>query len=285
VVGRPRRPLVLAASGAVSAVVGVLVPAEQAEALSCGCVGATQVLAPEHGATEVPVDAFVWAVNAYSTFYYGVAPSELALVGADGEQVEHELRELVVGDAEILIAIPVETLAPDTLYQAFSCSGGVCDRILTEFTTGAGTDDVAPPLPSRGETESFFSTNAGLFSCGRMRALGLGFEHEGILVADLGDAQLDVEALSGSVTAATSDERLFVGVGLCEDLWPGDEDVALGARFGVFDVSGNFSGWTEPEPLELPNRGCSTTDEAPAHWAWGLLLLAWARRRSEVSRR
>jgi MYXO-CTERM domain-containing protein len=255
-------------------------PAERAEALSCSCLGATLVLAPEPGATDVPIDAFVWSANAYSILYSGYVESELALVSAGGEQVELEQRGLTVGDTELLIGIPVETLAPDTLYQAFSCSNGVCDRILTEFTTGAGTDEDAPPLPSRGESETHHSTGAGPFSCGRTRALALGFEHEGILVADLGDGQLDVETLSGSVTAATTDERLFVGVGLCEDRWPGDEDAMLAARFGVFDVSGNFSGWTEPESLELPGRGCSTSDEAPARWAWGLLLLAWVRRRS-----
>lgn len=277
-VGRRRRRIILAASGAASAVVGVLMPAERAEALSCGCHGATLVLAPKPGATDVPIDAFIWSVDAYSAPYYGEV-TELALVSAAGEQIELEQRELMVGDAGLLIGIPVETLAPDTLYQAFSCSNGVCDRILTEFTTGTSTDEDAPPPPSRGETESYLTSGVGLFSCGRQRALALGFDHEGILVADLGDAQLDVETLSGSVTAATTDERLFVGVGLCEDRWPGDEDDPLPARFGVFDVSGNFSGWTEPEPLELPSRGCSTSDETPAHWAWGLLLLAWARRR------
>jgi uncharacterized protein (TIGR03382 family) len=176
-----------------------------------------------------------------------------------------------------------DPLAPDTLYQAFSCSNGVCDRILTEFTTGTETDESAPPPPSRGQTEFHFSGGHGLYSCGRTRALELGFNHNGILVADVGDAQLDIETLSGSVTAATTDDRLFLGVGLCEDLWPGDEDAVLQARFGVFDVSGNFSGWTEPESLELPSRGCSTTsDESPAPWAY-LLLLAWVRRRSAVA--
>jgi uncharacterized protein (TIGR03382 family) len=282
-VGRRRRPLVLGASGAVSTVVGVLVPAEQAEALSCSCSGATLVLAPELGATDVPIDAFVWAVDAYSTLYYGDMPSGLALVNAAGEQVELEQRELVVGDAELLIAIPVEPLAPDTLYQAFACSNGVCDRILTEFTTGSCTDEIPPPLPSHGEIERHFVSGARLYSCGRKRALELGFQHQGILVADLGDAQLDVENLSGSVTAATTDERLFLGIGLCEDRWPGDEDAPLTARFGVFDVSGNFSGWTEPESLELPDQGCSASDEVPANWAWGLLLLAWAGRRSATT--
>lgn len=279
-VNRNHRSIALAAGGVASTVVGVFVPAERAEALSCGCSGATYVVAPQSGATDVPIDTFVWFAE--GDYYYG-SVEQVALISTEGEQVELEIREIDAGADRLHVAIPVETLAPNTLYQAFGCDAGTCDRLLTEFRTGSATDEDAPALPTTGQPDRLFESGRGLFSCGRMRALEFAIEHDGILVADLGDATLDAEALAGSVTAASSEPQLMVGVGLCDDIWSGAEDETLEIRFGLFDLSGNFSGWTEPEPVELPKRGCSIADEqTPAAWAWGLLLLAAVRRRNET---
>ena len=85
-----RRRLALALGGTASVAVGVAWPAPEAEAFSCGCTGVTRVVAPAPGATDVPVDAFVWMHDGYGYAYYGASSTldDFALIDQHGDEVE-----------------------------------------------------------------------------------------------------------------------------------------------------------------------------------------------------
>lgn len=171
---------------------------------------------------------------------------------------------------QIDILAPAQELAPDTRYQLWECMGDDCSRVITEFTTGEESDTTAPDLPM--ERSRDFEHRL------REDSVALDVDFEGILVVDLGDADLRTELLSGSVHAVAIPEDLpiILGQGVCLDNWPGDLKDERPIRYGSFDLAGNFSGWTEPDPLAI--KGCSTTGERPPPCML-LLLLASCRRR------
>lgn len=272
----------MAAGGAGSVIVGMLWPAPAAEALSCGCVSSGSVLAPQNGATGVPVDAFIWMGSGYGGFYsYYGNDSELALLSDEGDEIDLELESIDVHGAELTVGIPAEELEPATLYQVWDCRNDVCDRIISSFTTGTMSDDEPPEAPTVSGENKLFDNGRGLFNCGGIQAIELSFDSDDIVLVDLGDATLSPTTFAGSVSAATNDGNLTVGLGLCADNWPAPADDTITPRYASYDLSGNFSGWQDGEPLELPQNGCGCTtngDSTPG-WAWLVGVLFVFRRR------
>ena len=119
--------------------------------------------------------------------------------------------------------------------------------------------------------------HAGRGLGGLERYLELEVAHQGLLIADLGGlgqvASLDDMFLEDRTLApyepiatlgiewVTTEQALLVGRLECR-YWPDAAADHESARFGVLDLAGNFSGWTEVE-LQIPSlEEAQAVDEA-----------------------
>ena len=78
------------------------------------------------------------------------------------------------------------------------------------------------------------------------------------MVLDIaGESSLDANSVSGVVTDIfTSGLGIIIGNEDCGRYnWNFDDGSATDVRFGVFDLAGNFSGWTEPQDVD---PGCGS---------------------------
>ncbi len=107
----------------------------------------------------------------------------------------------------------------------------------------------------------------------------------GILSADE-DVDFDEEAADGvvSLIAHPDDSVLTVGRSSCGTNWPdAEEGDSTELRYGVYDLAGNFSGWSEPITLtviEPEGCSCSASASRSSLFAGALLLLVGIRRRA-----
>lgn len=240
-----------------------------ARALSCG---PSHVNAPADEATGVPTNTLLWGFGQYEAMPQG------RLFGPDGEVPLDERSLPIARDAlsvsHMPVLVPQFELRPNTRYQ-FLMDGIRPDAdevppFQVEFTTGAGPSRSLPTLPEllSSEPGSFVeSTGSGYQVVHRW--LDLQFrEHAGILIGDAGElasvssvAELLLPTPSASeherapgeraLYWATTRDEMSVGVGSCL-IWPDLAQDHREARFGVLDLAGNFSGWSEPMALALP---------------------------------
>jgi hypothetical protein len=232
---------------------------------------------PDDGATAVPTNAVLWG--------YGRGARE-RLLGPDGEVVPVERRTVSVAEQFAFpaswyaypVLVPIDPLAPDTRYTLESDAHPLASDEPTPlgqvtFTTGSGPSLGVPPLPVLLDAE----THARTFSEILPRLVTLEFEHQGLLIADVGNlgaaTSLDDLYLAdsdlpyyepvtgGGIEWATTRQTLTVGVSDCTH-WGSAAD-RLDARFGVLDLAGNFSGWVDVE-LEIPSREEAEAAEAAA---------------------
>jgi hypothetical protein len=164
------------------------------------------------------------------------------------------------------------TIEHGCLYDKLAYAGGI-EAETTSFTVTAEADAEAPEPPdiAVGATESTEFENG--FVGYSMPVEG---EFEGILLVDIGArADLDPAALTGEVSLASTDTEFVIGHA-CVSTWldakPGNSTTL---SFASFDLAGNFSGWTEPEPVTVTNDGCQcSTGASPGPAAmWTSLLL------------
>ena len=244
---------------------------------------------PDETTASVPTNTRIW--------YAGQALIDV--VGDDGSLVDCDVPPRLVDAAGL--EVPTTTrafsfayvLVPDAplelgaeyvvehgcLYDRVSADGAL-DGETTRFTVTAEADDEPPAQPdvAIGETRSTEYENGYVGYYVPLEA-----EFEGILLVDIGaEATLDPDALAGEVSLASTDDDFVIGHA-CIDTWPEAEPGASTTlAFASFDLAGNFSGWTEPEPITVDEEGCQCragTGRTPV-LAWGLVLLgAWARRR------
>lgn len=175
---------------------------------------------------------------------------------------------------------PTTPLASESRYDLWHCPDESCEVALTFFQTGTHTD-LTPPAPA---TEQTTSRRRGMsclsFDDSRIASLDIEMaaEEHTILVADLGGmSTLDPVGHTGYVAQVTSESTFELGRGACE-IWPWslDGDKWTTIRYGVFDLAGNFSGWSAPASLESPvlpitcTPSCSTASPGRT---LGLLLI------------
>jgi hypothetical protein len=235
------------------------------------CLPPPSVALPEYGAEDVPTNARLWFDGQIS---YGDQQSELVLIGPDGMEVETtEARIEMLEPQELVVLTPVEPLLPEARYQFWECDGPECTTLVSELTTGAAADDSPPALPIEVDREQ-----------GRGWA-NLWIDFEGVLVVSLGDVALDPATLTGSAHFAWGDATVPLSFGdvdrYCFDGWPEatSDEQTVPLRYGAFDLAGNFSGWSEPEPLSLAGCGCSA-NHGTSPLALLVLLLGLTRRRA-----
>lgn len=232
----------------------------RASALTCAT---NWVQAPADGTTDVPTNARLWGYGFHTAL-------GTRLLGPDGA-VALSKSYLPTGGSQYLpVLTPERELDPNARYRIEvdysdpSASGGVSGE-FTEFFTGAGPAEQGPaPLELLSNEPG---TGSGLFGISRWRELE--FSHGPLLIGDadaaLGDARSidDVAVASESVDFSAPDSglpaalwfgtgpRIYAGIADCM-AWPSYEVERVAARFGAFDLAGNFSGWLDV-PLELPS--------------------------------
>jgi hypothetical protein len=246
-------------------VTGVHAAAGTARATTC----ANNVFqAPAPDAVDVPTNTLLWAYGRFG------GASRARLIGPAGEVPTTE-RFVPVAIALGLgtnfpVVVPEAELEANTEYEIEFDYTDVFDVVTTErvsFTTGSGPSTSTPPPPELTRSEP----GAGQGFLGTSRYLHLELAHSGILIADSGGALGDIDsaedlwlpegagfesiALRSTtpvVRWVTTSNELWVGLGECL-VWSETAAERESARFGVLDLAGNFSGWTEPSELELPS--------------------------------
>lgn len=222
---------------------------------------ALTIVAPVDGDDDVPTNTLVWLDETSAEFTDDT--SELRLLGPDGDEI------LVASTSEITTPLgavtvwqPERELLPDARYVLWQCSQTACERQLGEFRTRSGPADAKPPVP----TETRLVEAADLITTDA--------DYHGLLVVAAGPDDLDADERTGDI----------LSVGL-----PG-EPIAFHAHqsinsvhLGVYDLAGNFSGFTDPLALEREkspvSAACAVHDDPPMSLLTLVLLLALPRRR------
>jgi hypothetical protein len=238
-----------------------------AQALSCRT---NWLQEPRDGATGVPTNTLIWAHGRFGQ------SNAARLIGPSGPvPVQERFIPVAIASGRATnypILIPAEPLRPNTRYRIeVTHRRDPPDEDITEstsFRTGDGPKLDAPPLPSL--VSKVAEAGPG-WSVELNRWLTLELPHDGILIADnagaLGDVgsvsellqptpasfvSFDLSPSSRVVRWLSTDPELHVGLSDCL-VWPEDNVERQEARFGVLDLAGNFSGWSEVTELVLPS--------------------------------
>lgn len=193
----------------------------------------------------VPINTKIWldAETATEASIY-IDPREPVLQGPDGAVALDRVSVATpVGDLHVYT--PVAPLAPDTPYELRTCGPDECDRLLASFRTAVVAVDAAPDLPTidRVHAQSGFIRLDGEFS--------------ELLVVDHAGEDFDPDAFAGELLAVVAPDGMI-------DLATADlPDDGAGLRFGVYDLAGNFSGWTDARSVESEEAGCRTHTSSP----------------------
>jgi MYXO-CTERM domain-containing protein len=277
-VTRRGRRLRRGASALLTLVAIATVWSASATASACTCGPPPLVLdAPADGAEGVPTNTLVWIEPrsiptdaSLDTFVLRSASAEIAV----------ETSRIQVSFLEILVLDPLEDLEPETKHTVFACIDDACDLLVREFTTGPAADDSPPDVPVEIDRDwgAEGSDVGGGISCGKTRFVEVEVEFEGVLAIELGDVELDPASRSGLVEHLTT-ERESMLADNCIGNWPDDARDTTTVRYGAFDLAGNFSGFTEPDTIELRDGCGCTTDRRPGTTMLAVLFAMFARRR------
>lgn len=220
---------------------------------------ALTIVAPVDGAQEVPTNTLVWLDETTAELAEG--EGALHLLSVDGDDVPlARTSEIRASTGTLTVWRPERDLLPDSRY-VLSTREGVNHK-LAEFRTRSGPDDAAPVIPDVDlltEIADHITTTV---------------RFDGLLVVAAGEDDLDAGDRTGDV----------LGVGLP------DEPIDLVAhqsvnsvRVGVYDLAGNFSGFTDPLKLEREkspvSAACTVSDDPPSALLVILLALGLARPR------
>jgi hypothetical protein len=259
-----------------------------APAHASSCTTYPMHVLPDESTPDVPTNARIWYVGQSLQGYVDESGSLVTceepprLLDAAGVEVPTTARSFSFA----YVLVPDAPLAQgDTYTIEHGCLFGAISfpdaaSRTTTFTVTATTDDEPPAQPDLaiGETQSTEYENG--FVGYHMPVEG---EFEGILVVDVGgEATLDPAALGGEVALASTDTEFEIGHS-CVPIWRDAEPGAsTTVSFGAFDLAGNFSGWTEPEPVSVEEEGCQCragASRVPTTAVLGLLVLLGLRRR------
>jgi MYXO-CTERM domain-containing protein len=240
----------------VAAVGGV---ALAAPALACSCAfEITELLAPADGEVDVPLNARVWVGGGTYDGEGGDAASRLVLLDEAGDPVAASVTELFGNNDRVAVITPDELLVAGQTYTL------ELDQYeaLGEFTVGDVELSIPPELPVELGRES--SASARIHnqtnSCGPTDMVTLTLETTGLVyVAEIeGWDSLDADAIDGEASELSLDGVLQIGSAGCVWSWPDAEPRAsTTVRWGVYDIAGNFSGWSDDEEISIPSAGCS----------------------------
>lgn len=259
-----------------------------APALACSCAfEETDLLVPADGETDVPLNARVWVGGGrYPDMEPGDAALRLALLDAAGDPLAVTVTELFGNNDRIAVITPDELLVAGETYTVELDEY----EVLGEFTVGDDEDLEAPAVPAELDRESSASprTPGVSNSCGPTDMVTLTLDGSGLVfVAEIeGWDSLDADAIDGEASELSLDGVLEIGSAGCVWSWPDAEPRAsTTVRWGVYDIAGNFSGWSTGEEISVPAAGCSCsaggegTQQGAAALLLGLIGMAARRRR------
>lgn len=232
----------------------------------------TDVLAPADGAEGVPIDAMIWVGGHYTN---GWTDPVLTVLDQAGDEVEVEHRYIESVWDWVTVLVPLELLAPFETYEVWFEG----ERVTT-FDTADQVDLEAPEPPqyaalADGETQLVQPLST------EIRSIEVDMPGEGLFVLiDLeSQAALDADRMEGEVADIAEDpNEVLIGGGTCDGSWHGmNTSDAVEFRFATVDLSGNFSGWSEPlavQPEEIGGCNCrqATGSAAPLSTAAALAL-------------
>jgi hypothetical protein len=197
----------------------------------------TTLVAPADGATNVPVNAFVW-LGSSETF--GLSGT-IEVSGPSGSIEGTTAQVTTVGDSGGAVTVfqPSQPLPPNTSFTA--SLGG---KTFSTFTTGSTTAGSAPAVPTVSVSKQTFSPG----EC-ETESATVTLNQPGIFVV----AQVQGEesafnpppATGRVVQVITSTSTSFVE-GTCAN-WAGNSSLA---RLGAVDIAGQFSGWTDWQTIK-----------------------------------
>jgi MYXO-CTERM domain-containing protein len=280
---RPATPLILLALFTALAALVTVAP-RGARACSCAWLE-TDALFPADGQQDVPTNTRIWVGGGMYWAEPGDAEYRLTLLDGDGATVEVLYSDLTGYNDLISVMTPTSALQAGETYEIWVDG----DEVLGRFTVGSDSDTSPPTVPAEMDRESSASARvAGMqSSCGPSDVVNLTLENTGLVyVANIeGVEGPDTATLDGESSDLSPAPEFRIGSAGCTWSWP---DAAPGAsttvRWGVFDLAGNFSGWSEPVSVSVPPAGCNCVlGGAPRATggiaAAGLALLVLVRRR------
>jgi MYXO-CTERM domain-containing protein len=246
---------------AVAAAAVVLAVPAHARANSCTAYPA-HVL-PDESTPDVPTNTRIWyagqamkvVVDDGGLVDCDAPPRLLDAAGLEVPTTGHAFSFTYVLVPEAPLALGASyTVEHGCMFERVAYAGGI-EAETTTFTVTAEADDVPPEPPdiAVGETEATEFENGFVGY-----SMDVDGEFEGILLVDIGqEAALDPVALAGEVSLASTDTEFVIGHA-CDSTWldarPGNSTTVA---FASFDLAGNFSGWTEPEPVTVEaEAGC-----------------------------
>lgn len=255
--------------------------AQRAHACSPIAPGETVPLpAPANDATDVPLNTLIWLDGGTVDPAAGLEP---ALVDdADSAVPLTTTQWGALGGQPFSVLHPSTTLAANTHYRVLLGSAQ-----LTAFTTGTSTLSAAPEMPQVLGTKTTQAEPAMgpvlAGSCGPASATArftLNAQGAMVLVDVNGTTTFVEQGLSGlvsDVVPAADDAQVLV--------FGASETQEVAVRFASLDLTGGFSGWTEPVTVRLEgNPGpctCSTVPSTGRALAvvLGALAFVWRGRR------
>jgi hypothetical protein len=231
--------------------------AGRAEGLSCAVPGFD---VPYHEAVQVPTNTRVWcAKDALNPL------SRIRLRDSDGNDVSGTQTQISAPGYDIVVLHPDAELAPNSQYTV-DCPPRFDLQPSTTFTTGSGPRTTPPAVPNVSNVETAVHPDGG-WGASHFALFVQASAADTIVVVDVasGSATLDPDAPSGGVADALylyNASDIGVGNGPCGGSWPGAK---LGASttvaLGAFDLTGAFSGWSEPVTVTLPNEYPPSEDD------------------------
>jgi hypothetical protein len=228
-----------------------------AEACSCAWLE-TEALFPADGQQDVPTNARIWVGGGMYWAETGEAEYRLTLLDGTGTAVEVQYSDLTGYNDLISVMTPTSPLQTGETYE-IRVDG---DEILGRFTVGADSDTEPPAVPAEIDREASASARvAGMqSSCGPSDVVNLTLEDTGLVYV------ANIEGIDGPDTAIPSGEssdlspapEFRLGSAGCTWSWPvAAPGASTTERWGVFDLAGNFSGWSEPISVNIPPAGCT----------------------------
>lgn len=220
---------------------------------------------PQAGAIDVPTNAKIWRPNcAYPR----------SLVDVNGADVSSTFSCITAGDMELGVLQPYEDLRPNTVYMLDEGEG----TSHYHFTTGDGPKLAPPPLPPEVDHLEI-DHGRGCGDPTRLATYTLRGAGDVFLLGTPGAAEFDADNFVGFVTAVASEPVIELGDYNCGvDNFPGgaSRGASTVVQFAALDITGQFSGWSEPEELSLSGCNVGGAGAAPT---WSLLLLLLLLRR------
>jgi hypothetical protein len=258
-------------------------------ARACDCAD-FQLVAPADGAEDVPPDTKLWELGRHATR----APTH-KLIGPDAEVPLTSVT--LPGPAQWgAVSSPATELMPGVHYRFVSCPRNRPCTTLSTFRVGSKRAE-KPALPAELGRTSIFQKEGPDSSCGptdtRLVSFDMHWRGLILLVNVDGTNGYPADVSRAFDGAFTRNEKILLGTSPCPRAWAPDGKASSDVSFGAVSLAGEFSGWTTPTQVTLPDDdsgGCAlgrNSVATGAPWRLGIaavLGLLFLRRRRPRAR-